>query len=335
MSLQDSRWLARACHSHANLAAMLWPYKVGAPAERLGASGPLTPSETAKDREQVSRSPMVVRTVPALRRALETLRARKATVALVPTMGALHDGHVSLVRLAKRRAQKVVVSIFVNPTQFAPTEDFGSYPRTWKADVAKLQAEDVDLIWNPDVGTMYPEGFATRIVPEGPAIAGLEDRFRPHFFGGVATVVGKLFTQVRPDFAIFGEKDFQQLRVVTRMAADLDLGVKVIGSRTVRERDGLAMSSRNVYLTSEQRVAAPVLYKAMKESAKRLKAGEDLAAAMEAGRELIEAAGFALDYFEARHAETLAPAASMKDGPVRILVAAKLGTTRLIDNIGV
>ena len=182
---------------------------------------------------------------------------------------------------------------------------------------------------------MYPDGFATRIVPEGPATAGLEDRFRPHFFGGVATVVGKLFTQVRPDVAIFGEKDFQQLRVVTQMAADLDLGVKVIGSRTVRERDGLAMSSRNVYLSPEERHTAPTLYRAMKETAKRLKAGEDLAAAMEAGRELIGAAGFTLDYFEARHAETLAPISSMKDGPVRILVAAKLGTTRLIDNIGV
>ena len=283
----------------------------------------------------MSRSPMVVRTVPALRRAVEALRARKAAVALVPTMGALHDGHVSLVRLAKRRAQKVVVSIFVNPTQFAPTEDFGSYPRTWKADLARLTAEKVDLIWNPDVKAMYPDGFATRIVPEGPAIAGLEDRFRPHFFGGVATVVGKLFTQVRPDVAIFGEKDFQQLRVVTQMAADLDLGVKVIGSRTVRERDGLAMSSRNVYLSAEERQTAPTLYRAMKESAKRLKAGENLAAAMEAGRELIGTAGFALDYFEARHAETLAPITSMKDGPVRILVAAKLGTTRLIDNIGV
>ena len=191
----------------------------------------------------MSRSPMIVRTVPALRRAIDRLRARKATVALVPTMGALHDGHVSLVRQAKRRANKVIVSIFVNPTQFAPTEDFGSYPRTWKADVAKLAAENVDLIWNPDVRTMYPEGFATRIAPEGPATVGLEDRFRPHFFGGVATVVGKLFTQVRPDVAIFGEKDFQQLRVVTRMAGDLDLGVKVIGAKTVRESDGLAMSS--------------------------------------------------------------------------------------------
>jgi pantoate--beta-alanine ligase len=278
---------------------------------------------------------MIVRTVPALRRAMEGLRARKATTALVPTMGALHDGHVSLVRLAKRRAKKVIVSIFVNPAQFAPTEDFGSYPRTWKADLAKLAAEEVDLIWNPDVRNMYPDGFATRILPEGPAMVGLEDRFRPHFFGGVATVVGKLFTQVRPDFAIFGEKDFQQLRVVTRMAEDLDLGVKVIGSKTVRERDGLAMSSRNVYLSPDQRRVAPELYRALKQSAQRLRAGDDLETAMAGGAALVAAAGFALDYFEVRHARTLAPIASGKDGPLRILVAARLGTTRLIDNIAV
>ncbi|WP_291844095.1 pantoate--beta-alanine ligase [Bradyrhizobium sp.] len=283
----------------------------------------------------MSRNPMVVRTVPALRRALDGLRTRRATIALVPTMGALHDGHVSLVRQARRRAQKIIVSIFVNPAQFAPTEDFGSYPRTWNADVAKLAAEKVDLIWNPDVKAMYPDGFATRIVPEGPAAAGLEDRFRPHFFGGVATVVGKLFTQCRPDVAVFGEKDFQQLRVVTQMARDLDLGVRVIGSRTVRERDGLAMSSRNVYLSAEQRLTAPTLYRVMKESAKQLKAGDDFANVMAAGRELIARAGFVPDYFEARHAETLAPVASMREGPVRILVAAKLGETRLIDNIAV
>src|SRR6266849_6238916 len=282
----------------------------------------------------MSRSPMIVRTVPALRRALDSISAKEATTALVPTMGALHDGHVSLVRLAKRRATRVIVSIFVNPTQFAPSEDFSSYPRTWKADVAKLAAEDVDLIWNPDVKTMYPDGFATRILTEGPATAGLEDRFRPHFFGGVTTVVGKLFTQVRPDFAVFGEKDFQQLRVVTQMARDLDLGVKVIGSRTVRERDGIAMSSRNVYLSPEERLMAPMLYRAMTESAKRLRAGEDIEAAMAGGAELITNAGFVLDYFEARHADSLAPVASVKDGPVRILVAAKLGKTRLIDNIG-
>jgi pantoate--beta-alanine ligase len=278
---------------------------------------------------------MIVRTVPLLRRALDNLRSRKATVALVPTMGALHDGHVSLVRLAKRRAKRVVVSIFVNPTQFAPTEDFGSYPRTWKEDLKKLTAENVDVVWYPDVKTMYPDGFATRIVPEGPATTGLEDRFRPHFFGGVATVVGKLFTQVRPDLAIFGEKDFQQLRVVMRMADDLDLGVKVIGSKTVRERDGLAMSSRNIYLSADERRVASELFRAMTESAKRLKAGEEIDAAMEAGSEIIKAAGFALDYFELRHAETLAPVTSVEDGRLRILVAAKIGSTRLIDNLAV
>jgi pantoate--beta-alanine ligase len=283
----------------------------------------------------MSRSPMIARTLPALYRALDSLRAKKATTALVPTMGALHDGHVSLVRLAKRRAAKVIVSIFVNPTQFAPTEDFGSYPRTWRADVAKLAAENVDLIWNPDVKAMYPDGFATRILTEGPATVGLEDRFRPHFFGGVSTVVGKLFTQCRPDFAIFGEKDYQQLRVVTRMARDLDLGVKVIGSRTVRERDGLAMSSRNIYLSPEERRTAPELYRAMKESARRLRAGDDIKAAMAGGAELIAAAGFKLDYFEVRQADTLAPIASVNDGPMRILVAGKIGNTRLIDNIAV
>jgi pantoate--beta-alanine ligase len=278
---------------------------------------------------------MIVRTVPALRRALDNLRSKKAsTIALVPTMGALHDGHVSLVRQAKRRASRVVVSIFVNPAQFAPTEDFGSYPRTWKADVAKLTAEKVDLIWNPDVSTMYPDGFATGIRTEGPAVANLEDRFRPHFFGGVATVVAKLFTQCRPEFAMFGEKDFQQLRVVTRMAADLDLGVKVIGCRTIREPDGLAMSSRNVYLQAAERSAAPVLFRAMKQTAGRLRAGEAIEPAMAGGAAMITSAGFALDYFEVRHAETLAPLAT-EAGPRRILVAARIGNTRLIDNIAV
>ncbi|MGC2777350.1 MAG: pantoate--beta-alanine ligase [Bradyrhizobium sp.] len=281
----------------------------------------------------MSRSPRVARTIAALRRELDSLRARKATVALVPTMGALHEGHMSLVRLAKRRADKVVVSIFVNPTQFAPTEDFGSYPRTWKEDVAKLTAEHVDLIWNPDAKAMYPDGFATRIVPEGAALAGLEDRFRPHFFGGVATVVAKLFTQCRPDVAIFGEKDYQQLRVVAQMARDLDLGVRVVGSRTVRERDGLAMSSRNVYLSADQRRAAPTLHRVLKELATRLRAGDDIQAAIRDGAATITEAGFALDYLEVRHAETLAPVMPKETAPKRILVAAKIGTTRLIDNV--
>jgi len=280
-------------------------------------------------------TPLIARTVPALRRALDQLRSRKATIALVPTMGALHDGHVSLVRLAKRRAKKVVVSIFVNPTQFAPTEDFGSYPRTWKADVTRLAAEGVDLIWSPDAKAMYPEGFATRILTEGPATAGLEDRFRPHFFGGVTTVVGKLFAQCRPDYAMFGEKDFQQLRVVARMAADLDLGVRVVGAATIRERDGLAMSSRNVYLSPEERQKASTLFRAMKQSAQMLREGSGVETAASVGRRLITDAGFSLDYLEIRNAESLAPVSSIKHGPLRILVAARLGKTRLIDNIAV
>jgi pantoate--beta-alanine ligase len=281
----------------------------------------------------MSRSPRVARTVSALRRELDSLRARKATVALVPTMGALHEGHISLVRRARRRADKVVVSIFVNPTQFAPTEDFGSYPRTWKEDIAKLTAERVDLIWHPDGKVMYPAGFASRIVPEGAALAGLEDRFRPHFFSGVATVVAKLFTQCRPDVAIFGEKDYQRPRVVTPMARDLDLGVRVIGSPTVRERDGLAMSSRNVYLNAGERRVAPTLHRALKNLATRLRAGEDMQASIDAGAATITEAGFALDYLVVRHAETLAPIAADESGPRRILVAARIGTTRLIDNI--
>jgi pantoate--beta-alanine ligase len=281
------------------------------------------------------RPPMIARTLPSLRRALDALRVRKATIALVPTMGALHDGHVSLVRQAQWRATRVVVSIFVNPAQFAPHEDFDSYPRTWQADVAKLAAEKVDLIWSPNVKTMYPDGFASRILTEGPATAGLEDRFRPQFFGGVTTVVGKLFGQCRPDIALFGEKDFQQLKVVARMARDLDLGVKVIGAPTVRERDGLALSSRNVRLSPGQRQAAPALYRAMKDTAKRLRTGGEIGAAIASGARLITEAGFSLDYLEIRHAETLAPIASVEHGPTRILVAATIGNTRLIDNLAV
>src|SRR5712692_4163234 len=283
----------------------------------------------------MAQPPRVVRTVAPLRRAITKWRTSGERIALVPTMGALHAGHLALVRAARRRARRLVVSIFVNPAQFAPHEDFASYPRTLDSDLAALAETAVDLVWAPSVAVMYPPGFATRIVPEGPATAGLEDKFRPHFFGGVATVVGKLFTQVRPDLAIFGEKDFQQLRVVTRMAGDLDLAVRVIGSRTVRERNGLALSSRNVYLSPEERLKAPTLYRAMKESASRLRAGDNIEAAMTGGAELIANAGFVLDYYEPRHANTLAPIASAKDGPVRILVAARLGKTRLIDNIAV
>jgi pantoate--beta-alanine ligase len=277
--------------------------------------------------------PPVARTLPALHRALDKLRIRKAQVAIVPTMGALHDGHLTLVRTAQRRGLKVVVSIFVNPAQFAPHEDFASYPRTMDADLDKLGTLGADLVWAPTVGVMYPEGFASRIALDGPAVANLEDRFRPHFFGGVATVVGKLFNQCRPDAAMFGEKDYQQLKVVSRMALDLDMRLKVIGVPTVREKDGLALSSRNVYLSQDERRIAPVLHRTMKEVAAKLRAGAELESVLADGRAVIAEAGFAIDYFEARHAETLAPIASIKDGPVRLLVAAKIGRTRLIDNI--
>jgi pantoate--beta-alanine ligase len=250
-------------------------------------------------------------------------------------MGALHAGHLALVRLAKRRAGRVVVSIFVNPSQFGPNEDFSSYPRTWDADVAALAQLKVDAIWAPSAATMYPDGFATRVAPGGPALAGLEDRFRPHFFGGVCTVVAKLLLQVAPDFATFGEKDYQQLKVVTAMACDLDIPTKIVGLPTVRENDGLAMSSRNAYLSTKERAVAPTLYRALKECSARLKAGDPLAATLADSAAQIENAGFVVDYLEARHAKTLAPISSIMDGPARLLVAAKLGRTRLIDNIGV
>jgi pantoate--beta-alanine ligase len=281
----------------------------------------------------MARRPKVVRTLPGLRRALDHFG--KDTVALVPTMGALHAGHLALVKEASRRARRVVVSIFVNPTQFAPTEDFGSYPRTWHADLAALAALKVDLVWAPHANTMYPDGFATRVDPGGVAKTGLEDKFRPHFFGGVATVCTKLFTQVRPDFALFGEKDYQQLRVVTQMARDLDLSPKIIGVRTVRESDGLALSSRNVYLSASERTAAPTLYRVLKDCARSIKAGQRTAAVSSAGRREIEQAGFSVDYLEARHALTLEPIGHREDGPIRLLVAARIGKTRLIDNIGI
>jgi len=277
----------------------------------------------------------VLRTLAPLRAWISRARGKRETIALVPTMGALHAGHLGLVRLARRRADRVVVSIFVNPAQFAPNEDYGSYPRTWDADVTALSQLGVDAIWAPSVATMYPDGFTTKIAPGGPALAGLEDKFRPHFFGGVCTVVAKLLLQVSPDFATFGEKDYQQLKVVTAMARDLDIPTKILGQRTLREKDGLAMSSRNAYLSVDERAVAPTLYRVLTECAARIKAGQSIAATLGESEAQIERAGFAVDYLEARHAQTLAPIASIADGPVRLLVAAKLGRTRLIDNIGV
>ena len=280
-------------------------------------------------------APKILRSVPSLRRALEPYRKAGATIALVPTMGALHRGHMALIREARRRAKRVVVSIFVNPTQFAPHEDFASYPRSFATDIKALRAENVDVVWAPAMEAMYPDGFATRLAPEGPAKAGLEDEYRPHFFGGVATVVAKLFTQVSPDFAFFGQKDYQQLRVVTQIAKDFDLPVKVIGVPTVRESDGLALSSRNVYLSSAERAVAPMLYKVLKGCASRIKGGEKIDRVLNVGRIEVDLAGFGLDYLEARHALTLAPVVSLKEGPVRLLIAARLGKTRLIDNVAV
>ncbi|HEX4043285.1 MAG TPA: pantoate--beta-alanine ligase [Xanthobacteraceae bacterium] len=281
------------------------------------------------------RYPRVIRTLPSLRRAVAEFRARRATVALVPTMGALHEGHFSLVRIAKARADRVIVSIFVNPTQFAPNEDLGTYPRTWSADLAALKGLKADLVWAPPVETMYPDGFATRIVPEGPASVGLEDAFRSHFFAGVATVVAKLLIQCEPDIAMFGEKDYQQLKVVSRLARDLALKTRIVGAAIVRDKDGFALSSRNRYLSADERAAAPALYRTLKECAARIRTGGPVAAALDDARAAIAKAGFALDYLEARNADTLAPLAVSAVEPIRLLVAAKIGKTRLIDNVAV
>jgi pantoate--beta-alanine ligase len=279
--------------------------------------------------------PRVIRSLPALRRAIANLRGRGRTIALVPTMGALHQGHFSLVRRAKSRADCVVVSIFVNPTQFAPHEDLTTYPRTFASDLAALAERQVDLVWAPSVQTMYPDGFATRVAPEGPATAGLEDASRPHFFAGVATVVAKLLIQCEPDVALFGEKDYQQLKVVTRLVRDLSLKTRIVGAPIVRERDGLAFSSRNRYLTPGERQTAPVLYRTLKEAATKLGADAPIAEVLKVAREAITRGGLQLDYFEARHADTLEPLKGSIGEPIRLLAAAGVGTTRLIDNIAV
>lgn len=279
--------------------------------------------------------PRVVRSLPTLRKAVAQWRAHGERVALVPTMGALHEGHLTLVRLAQRKAHRVIVSIFVNPAQFAPHEDFKTYPRTFAADTHSLAGVGTDLVWAPTAETMYPGGFAAQVVPEGPAKAGLEDASRPHFFAGVATVVAKLLIQCAPDFAVFGEKDFQQLKVVTQLARDLDLPTRIIAAPTVREVDGLALSSRNRYLAAAERQAAPALHRVLVECAGEIAAGSPIRSVLRKGRQVVESAGFVLDYLEARHAETLAPIASIEEGPIRLLVAAKIGKTRLIDNVGV
>jgi pantoate--beta-alanine ligase len=276
----------------------------------------------------------VMRTVPALRAQVRAWRQAQETVALVPTMGALHRGHLDLVRLAKSRCRRTVVSIFVNPTQFAPHEDFERYPREEAGDLAKLASVGCDLVWSPDARVMYPGGFATGIVPGG-AAEGLESDFRPHFFGGVATVCCKLFTQVAPDVAVFGEKDYQQLCVVKQMVRDLDLPLEIVGMPTVREADGLALSSRNAYLSAEERKIAPLLHRVIAKVAEAAAKGDDNAAAIAEGKAALTAAGFRIDYLEVRNAQTLQPLEPGTQRPQRVLVAAWLGKTRLIDNVGV
>ncbi len=279
--------------------------------------------------------PIVITTVKALRRTVSGWRNAGEKTALVPTMGALHDGHIELVRLARRKARRCIVSIFVNPTQFAPHEDFTKYPRTFERDREMLAEAKADVIFLPGVAEMYPEGFATRINLLGPAAAGLEDRFRPTHFEGVATICCKLFTQSQADFAMFGEKDYQQLQVVTQMARDLDLPLAVVACPTTREVDGLAMSSRNRYLSAGERALAPTLHRVMQEAAEAIRNNAPVAQAAAAAQMTVIRAGFELDYLEGRHARTLAPIHSIKDGPVRLLAAARIGGTRLIDNIAV
>jgi len=277
--------------------------------------------------------PLILNTVADLRRQLARWRARRETVALVPTMGALHAGHISLGSIAKSRADHVLYTIFVNPTQFAPNEDFSAYPRTFADDCAKIAELGAEAVFAPTPAIMYPEGFATTITLTGPATAGLEDRFRPTHFAGVATVVAKLLIQAMPDLAVFGEKDFQQLAVIRQLTRDLDLPITIAGGPTLRESDGLAMSSRNVYLSSEERATAPLLQRVLSEAAAAIEAGEDAEHVLNYGRERIAQGGFALDYLEWRDAMSLGLASRKKAS--RLLVAARIGKTRLIDNVGV
>jgi pantoate--beta-alanine ligase len=281
------------------------------------------------------RAAKAVRTVADLRRALARFRRAGERVALVPTMGALHAGHLALVDLAKRKADRAVVSIYVNPKQFAPHEDLDRYPRDEAGDREKLAGVGCDLVWAPDAEEMYPEGFATRIVANGAAL-GLETEFRPHFFSGVLTVVAKLFNQVAPDFAIFGEKDYQQLCVVRQMVRDLDMRLEVVGAPTVREPDGLALSSRNAYLSPREREIAPALHRAIVDVAAKVARNGRVPDAIATSRKVIERAGFRhVDYVEVRDAETLAPFDPAGGRPGRVLAAAWLGRTRLIDNVPV
>ncbi len=276
--------------------------------------------------------PDVYRSVDALRAALVPLRREGKTIALVPTMGALHAGHLSLIDKAREHADIVIASIFVNPKQFAPGEDFESYPRTEESDLQKLADHNIFGVFAPNAKEMYPNGFATSIQVEGPAL-GLETDHRPHFFNGVATVVAKLLLAVLPDVAVFGEKDYQQLRVIERMAKDLHLPTKIIGAPIVREHDGLAMSSRNEYLDDKERQTAIAISQTLTTARNALRNGESWIEVRKKALVALKLSGFTTDYFELRHGKHLGT--PIETSGTRILVAAKIGTTRLIDNIEV
>jgi pantoate--beta-alanine ligase len=276
----------------------------------------------------------LVRTIAGMRKRVAAWHADGLKVAVAPTMGALHDGHLTLVREGFKHADKVITTIFVNPKQFAAHEDLSKYPRTEEQDVEMLAAEQVDLVFAPAPSEIYAEGFSTSIHMQGPALAGLEDKFRPQFFDGVATVVSKLFIQSQADVAMFGEKDYQQLLVVKRMAQDLDIPIQVIGVPTIREDDGLAMSSRNRYLAKHERHQATAIIRSLEQAAEKIRHGGDAQSATKAAARSLTTLGFEVDYVSARNAETLAVPTS-KDEPLRLLAAARIGTTRLIDNMSV
>jgi pantoate--beta-alanine ligase len=277
----------------------------------------------------------IVRTTKELRAIVKDWRREGHGVALVPTMGALHAGHLSLAEQGLKRCSRVIMSIFVNPAQFAANEDLNSYPRTFEDDVRKFQSVGGHLVWAPTASEMYPEGFATRIKPEGAAV-GLETDFRPHFFGGVATVCCKLFTQTLPDIAMFGEKDYQQLCVVRQMVRDLDLPLEIVGCQTVREEDGLAMSSRNAYLSASERKTAASIHDAISKAAQTVAGGGNIDSACDQAKTQLLSAGFReIDYIAVRDAETLATVSLPVQKPARVLAAAWLGKTRLIDNVAV
>jgi len=276
----------------------------------------------------------IIRELSALRNTVRAWQTNNRRIALVPTMGALHAGHMALVAEARKRADRVVVSLFVNPTQFAPGEDLAAYPRKGEEDAAMLEDAGIDVLWMPGVEAMYPEGFATTISVAGVS-EGLEGAHRPGHFDGVATVVAKLLGQVQPDLALFGEKDFQQLAVVRKMVADLNIRVGIVGVPTERDGDGLALSSRNVYLTPEERTAARALPDALNEAAVAISAGESVENVLQRARAKLEAAGFGpIDYIELCDAASLRPVRETK-GNLRLLAAAKLGRARLIDNVAV